>query len=1203
MFANGNVLAFDVNAANVTIRDLAAYGGADDIAVGNVAGTLIEGNVLGASAAGFADPGAATRTSASGVVVTAGDTGIVRNNLIGFHGRSGVLLGAGADGWLVEGNELRGNGQVDDFYDAVAIGAATGTTVRANLIAGNLSPGVDATGGAVGTTVVNNTISSNALGAGFEQFAVHFAAPGAGNVVDRNLINGTTGVGVLLDGGGTGAVTLVSNRITGNSNGGVLIGGSNNHVIGVAGQGNVISGNTGDGIRVQAASGVVIQANTIGLDATGTAVQANTSNGVFLDGATGNTIGGTAAGTGNLISGNAVDGISVTGWAAGLGNHVIAGNRIGTDATGTVDLGNARHGVYLWNTTSGNTVGGTVAAARNLVSGNDGSGVYIEGAGGNVVSGNYIGTEVTGGAALANAGAGVYLNAGASGNRIGGTLAGERNVISGNGAAGVLINGGSDNNVLQGNYIGTDAAGTAAVGNMLMGVYVGNSAGTTIGGAAAGERNVISGQAFNVGIELAGGGTTVAVVEGNYIGVDAGGVAALGNRSGVAVSGGAWNNRIGGTGAGQGNVIANSTVGAGVTTNGGGTGNIFSGNRIYANAGLGIDLEDNGVTPNDAGDADGGDNRRQNFPVLATANVVGPNITITGTLDSAVGGSFRLEFFASSAADPSGQGEGERYLGALTVTDGGMNDTDGIANGTIVFSTTLVPAQAVLGGEFVSATAIALATGDTSEFSANHVANTVPVNTVPATVTVNEDTAFAFTGANTISVADGQNNVTQVVLTVANGTLTAAGPGTVAGSGTASVTITGTQASINASLATLAYQGTLNYNGPDTLTVVSTDAGGMQDTDAAAITVVSVNDAPAGADNTVVTLEDTGYVFAAADFGFTDPADAPANALLAVTITTVPVTGSLTLSGVGVIAGQSISAAAIAAGNLVFTPAANQSGVGYASFTFQVQDNGGVAQRRDRPRPDAQHDDGRRHRGERRAGRDEQHRQAPSRTCAYVFATADFGFTDPSDAPANALLAVTITTVPGGRHAHPLRRRRHRRPVVSAAAIAAGNLVFTPVANANGAGYASFTFQVQDNGGTATGRRPRPDAQHDDDRRHRVNDAPAGTNNTVTTLEDIGYVFATADFGFTDPTDAPRERPPRGDDHHRSRRPARSPSPASASSPGSPSRPWPSPPATSSSPRSPTPERRRLRELHASRSRTTAAPPTAASTSTRPRTR
>ena len=107
--------------------------------------------------------------------------------------------------------------------------------------------------------------------------------------------------------------------------------------------------------------------------------------------------------------------------------------------------------------------------------------------------------------------------------------------------------------------------------------------------------------------------------------------------------------------------------------------------------------------------------------------------------------------------------------------------------------------------------------------------------------------------------------------------------------------------------------------------------------------MTSVNDAPAGTDNTVTTLEDTPYTFAAADFGFTDPNDSPANALSAVTITTVPGAGSLTLSGVAVTAGQSISVANINSGNLKFTPAANANGAGYASFTFQVQDNGGTA--------------------------------------------------------------------------------------------------------------------------------------------------------------------------------------------------------------------------------------------------------------------
>ena len=151
------------------------------------------------------------------------------------------------------------------------------------------------------------------------------------------------------------------------------------------------------------------------------------------------------------------------------------------------------------------------------------------------------------------------------------------------------------------------------------------------------------------------------------------------------------------------------------------------------------------------------------------------------------------------------------------------------------------------GGEFVSATATDLTSNDTSEFALVQVANTAPVNTAPATAAVNEDTALAFTGANTISVTDGQNNVNQVVLTVTNGTLNVTAAGGARGqraNGTVSVTITGTQAAINATLASLTYQGTLNYSGADTLTVVSTDAGGMQDTDAVAITVNPVNNAP-----------------------------------------------------------------------------------------------------------------------------------------------------------------------------------------------------------------------------------------------------------------------------------------------------------------------------------------------------------------------
>src|SRR6185295_1120497 len=172
--------------------------------------------------------------------------------------------------------------------------------------------------------------------------------------------------------------------------------------------------------------------------------------------------------------------------------------------------------------------------------------------------------------------------------------------------------------------------------------------------------------------------------------------------------------------------------------------------------------------------------------------------------------------------------------------------------------------------------------------------------------------------------------------------------------------------------------------------------------------VTSVNDAPIGTNNTVTTLEDTAYTFSTADFGFTDPSDAP-NALLNVRITTLPAAGSLTLSGVAVTAGQFVSAANITAGNLKFTPVANASGAGYAAFAFQVQDDGGTANggvdldtvaRTITVNVTSVND----------APVGTNNTVTTLEDTAYTFTTADFGFTDTSDAP-NALLNVRITTL------------------------------------------------------------------------------------------------------------------------------------------------------------------------------------------------
>lgn len=228
--------------------------------------------------------------------------------------------------------------------------------------------------------------------------------------------------------------------------------------------------------------------------------------------------------------------------------------------------------------------------------------------------------------------------------------------------------------------------------------------------------------------------------------------------------------------------------------------------------------------------------------------------------------------------------------------------------------------------------------------------NTPPVNTLPPTFTAIEDTALGLAGLQ-ISDQDAGSGTMTVTLSVNSGVLSAlaAGGVNVTGSGSQSLTLSGTLADINAYLAAStrpSYTPAANSTSSVTLTMTTNDngnTGGMAlvDIDTATISVTPVNDAPSGTDNTVTINEDATYTFSAASFGFSDAADSPANSFAAVVITTLPTNGVLALGGTPVTAGQVISAANF--GNLTFTPAANANGIGLASFTFQVRDNGGTA--------------------------------------------------------------------------------------------------------------------------------------------------------------------------------------------------------------------------------------------------------------------
>jgi parallel beta-helix repeat protein len=429
-------------------------------------------------------------------------------------------------------------------------------------------------------------------------------------------------------------------------------------------------------------------------------------------------IGGAISAERNLISGNDASPNSAGIYISNGGSaNLIQGNYIGTNAAGNVPFGNTS-GIYLGLNAANNTIAG------NLVSGNTQVGIFIDvGAGThNLVQGNYIGTDATGTLDLGNVGNGIDIRS--NDNVVGGLLAEARNIISGNNADGIFV--GASQNRIQGNHIGTNAAGTAAIGNTGEGIGIVGSS-NLIGGPFAAARNVISGN-MQQGIEInglgSGSASTLNTIQNNYIGTNAAGTGNVGNgQEGVLLTNGASLNSVG-----TANTIA-FNGGAGVRVDGSiSVQNYVSQNSIVSNTGLGIDLTPAaGVTENDTLDGDTGANGLQNLPVLTSAISSGGNTTIHGTLNSSVNNQFRFELFSNSGCDGSGNGEGQTFLGNPPDQ---LNFTDG--NGNTSFSL-VVPAS--LTGLFITATAADIF-GNSSEFSQCLVVTApTPMNTPTSTPT------------------------------------------------------------------------------------------------------------------------------------------------------------------------------------------------------------------------------------------------------------------------------------------------------------------------------------------------------------------------------------------------------------------------------------------------------------------------------------
>ncbi len=660
------------------------------------------------------------------------NTSIADNQISGNTGHGIVLDGAQVSGTTVRGNLIgtnaSGSGAIANTQHGIWIGNSAhdntiggNTATDRNVIGGNGESGVNLQDLASNNTIKGNYIGITSNGAsdlGNTHRGIHLRTGTTNTVIggtgagDGNVISGNDIHGIALEGSTTASIlgNLIGTnaagtaRIGNNSAGiflqtnGVTIGGN------TPAHRNVISGNNAYGIYIETSFGQgsnnTIIGNYIGTDITGAVDLGNTFNGILMGGS-GNRVGGSAAGEGNVISGNDDIGLRLESAT----NTMVLGNTIGLNAAGTTALGNLV-GISLKFASNNNTVGGTTAAARNIISGNGGAGLIIDGSNTNAVQGNYIGTNSAGTLDRGNGSDGIRVLSAASTNTIGGTAAGTGNVISGNGNHGILLNGSAATTV-RGNIIGLRAAGDAALGNDHDGIAIIASNNNIIGGSATGAGNTISGNvnsgnsADGIYVDSGSGNT----IQGNRIGTDITGAVAFGNYY-AGISNIANGTIIGGTNAGEGNIIRNNGT-FGVRNQG--TGVRILGNAIDANGGIGIDHNSDGVSPNDAGDVDGGPNSRQNFPVITSATSSGGNSTITGTLNSNASSTYRIEFFSSPTADPTGYGEGATFLGAVQPIA-----TDASGNATINATLTGVTIPA---GHYVTATATNLATNNTSEFS------------------------------------------------------------------------------------------------------------------------------------------------------------------------------------------------------------------------------------------------------------------------------------------------------------------------------------------------------------------------------------------------------------------------------------------------------------------------------------------------------
>ncbi len=439
-------------------------------------------------------------TNISGMAaITNNSHGIVdnRNNGTVLFGGSTI-----ADRNIVSGNGLNG-------YNGAALASTDTLAIKGNYFGCNRD--CSAAIPNIAHNISLNTYTNPVIGG---------SNPGEGNVAVRAGNGGYYGIlimsgsGAQIKGNYTG---ITPNNVMMTNASGVYLVNTSNAVIGGSNTGdrNYLSGNNASassrGITIENSTGTTVQGNYIGVDTTGTVSKPN-GYGIFLIGASvANTIiGGNTAAARNIISGNQSRGIISLATTTSSANISITGNYVGLDANGNVISGATGYGISLTNP-NGIRVGGAGVGEGNIISGNGGIGLLVEGsgtspAGQNVqIFGNIVGLKPDGETPAANGGYGITLNYTptlfvtplAGSIQIGGASTGQGNIVSGNASVGIGLyyaNGTTNPPIIRGNKIGVTASGAVA-GNGGPGILARFSVGALIGGVNPGEGNLVKNNA------------------------------------------------------------------------------------------------------------------------------------------------------------------------------------------------------------------------------------------------------------------------------------------------------------------------------------------------------------------------------------------------------------------------------------------------------------------------------------------------------------------------------------------------------------------------------------------------------------------------------------------------------------------------------------------------------------------------------------